>query len=329
MMRALVDAPELHAGLLAGLVLLVVLVPVCLLGGMRRGHGREGTGTRAPVLPLLGPAIVGGTVAVIAGWGPFEEIWPVPARVPAGLAVLWLAGEVARRTSRPGLVGPAIAVVGGALLVEPRAHFPDWVTALLLVGPGLAGAAAADLDRRGAAFGIGTILFAISTVALYTTVPDTELVLPLLGVTAPLVVLAWPAARARLGSGGAYAAAGLFLWIGVLEGSGREGSIVGGAAALGVLVAEPVGRALASRRRDRTRVTRQPNPGALVAAQVVVAAWTARVAGMLDEPLLALAVALPAAVAAVAVGVRFGLAEPGPRTAPPRRRAPVDRSRVR
>jgi hypothetical protein len=324
-MRALVDAAELHAGLLAGLVLLVVLVPVRLLGGARR----ESRSTRELVPSLLGPAIVVGTVAAIAGWGPFEEIWSVPARVVAGFGVLWLAGELGGRTSRPGLVGPAIAVVGGALLVEPQAHFPDWVTALLLVGPGLAGAAAADLDRRGAAFGIGTILFAISTVALYTTVPDTELVLPLLGVTVPLVVLAWPVARARLGNGGAYAAVGLFLWIGVLEGSGREGSIVGGAAALGVLVAEPVGRALAGRRRDRTRVTRQPNPGALVAAQVVVAAWTARVAGMLDEPGLALAVALPAAVAAVAVGVRFGLAEPGPRTAPPRRRAPVDRSRVR
>jgi hypothetical protein len=147
------------------------------------------------------------------------------------------------------------------------------------------------------------VLFAIALGGMYVTVPDTELVRVALGVAVPVTLLAWPITMAKLGRGGSYAAAGLFLWIAVMEGVGRWGSTVGAAACLGVLVAEPIGRLVGSRRRVGRR--RRPTPAAaaypavLVAVQLVLVIYFARVAGF--QTLAARAAVLVAPVFAVAV----------------------------
>ena len=301
-LRTLIEAPELHAGAIAGAVALLVGALVVL--GLRAG-GR-GTGSRPGI---VGPLLVAATVAAIGGIGPFEQVWPVPARIALALVALWVAGEIGARTAAP--VGAVLALAGGLALVDPAAHFPGWVAAILVLGPAVAGTTAADLDRRDRREGLGPLLLLVSIGALYTTVPDTELALVLLGAAVPVTLLAWPRPWARLGAGGSYAAVGLFLWVATLEGSGRAGSVVGAVATLALLVAEPIGRALA----PHVPVDRLPDwtapeadgrvpKVALVVAQLLLAAYAARVAGLVDSPLVALALALPVLAIGTAVGAR-------------------------
>src|SRR5205085_2473471 len=103
-------------------------------------------------------------------------------------------------------------------------------------------------DRHFGAAGWSLPFYAISVAGVYFTVPDTERALALLGVAIPLALLGWPVAFASLGSGGAYAAVGALIWTAASESSGREASFVGAIGCLGLLVADPMARALGRRR---------------------------------------------------------------------------------
>jgi hypothetical protein len=97
-------------------------------------------------------------------------------------------------------------------------------------------------DRRWGNTGCTPVLLAISVVGLYYTVPDPGDALVVLGVALPIAMLGWPWPVARLGSTGGFAVAGLLAWVVVRGGSGRQSSIVGGMACLGLLAIEPVAR---------------------------------------------------------------------------------------
>jgi hypothetical protein len=310
-LRTLIRAPELHAGLVAGVAALVV---GALVVAARRARGPR---TARPG-GIVGPAVVVATLAAFGGLGRFAEVGSVPARVVCALAGLWLAGEIGSRTARP--VGAALALIAGVGLVDPSANSAIWIIAIVVLGPALAGSAVADFDRRASPSGLGPQLLLISIVGLYATVPDTELVLVLLGAMLPITLLAWPQVFARVGSGGAYAAIGLFLWISTIEGAGRPGSIVGAVATLALLVAEPVGRFVASR-AHADRLLECPTVGRLraggfVVMQLLLAAYAARVAGRVDDPIVALVLALPGVAIGVAVGSRASLGPPRARTRP-------------
>lgn len=297
--RKLLEAPELHAGLVAGVVVLVV--GALLLSELAaRGAPRPG---------IFGPALVVATVGALAGSGRLDGAGPVPTRVVVALVLLWIAGEIGARTSLA--IGAVLAVAGGLALVAPADEPSTWVTALLVLGPALAGTAVAEFDRRAAHPGLGPQLLAVSILGLYACVPDTELVLALLGAAIPLLLLTWPRVLTRLGPGGSYAAIGLFLWIATVGGAGRPGSIVGAVAALGLLVAEPVGRLLASR-STRTPGSRDRAAGrltvvAFLVVQVLLALYAARVAGRVEAPAVAAALALPILVVGVLIGARAGV----------------------
>ena len=77
---------------------------------------------------------------------------------------------------------------------------------------------------------------------VYLAVPDTELARAMLGVAVPFVFLSVPRPLSPLGPAGSAAIAGLFSWVVVVGGRGRPGSVVGGLATIGILVAEPLGR---------------------------------------------------------------------------------------
>jgi len=296
--RNLLEAPELRAGLVAGVVVLVVGA-LLLWGLATRGAPRPG---------IFGPALVVATVGALAGSGRLDGGGPVPTRVVMALVLLWIAGELGTRTSLA--LGAVLAVAGGLALV-PADRPSTWVTALLVLGPALAGTAVAEFDRRAAHTGLGPQLLAVSILGLYACVPDTELVLALLGAAIPLLLLTWPRVLTRLGPGGSYAAIGLFLWIATVGGAGRPGSIVGAVAALGLLVAEPVGRLLASR-STRTPGSRDRAAGrltvvAFLVVQVLLALYAARVAGRVEAPAVAAALALPILVVGVLIGARAGV----------------------
>jgi hypothetical protein len=296
-LRNLVDAPELRSGLFVGAV--VAAVSALVLGELHR-RARDD----APA-GVFGALLVAATLAALWASGRVDGIGPVPVRVGVAMLVLWIAGEVgARATRRLGwLLGPVLALVGGVLLVDPSHRPPAWVIVILVLGPAIGGTAAADLDRRQGRSGLAPQLLVVSILGLYACVPDTELVLALLGVALPLALLTWPRVRARLGAGGAYAAVGLFCWISTVEGAARPGSIVGAIAALGLLVAEPAGRAVASRRNPR----RGLRPVVVLLIQVVVVAYAARVAGRVDDAIVAAALAAPALVIGGLVGARASI----------------------
>ncbi len=308
-LRTLIDAPELRAGLVAGFVALVtcaLVVGAWFLVARRARGGRDGGIRAVTVLGIVGPALVVATLVGLSGSGRFDEVWAVPTGVVVGLGTLWLAGEVGSRTAP--LVGGVLALVGGVILAGSTTPVPPpaWITVVLVFGPALAGTGVADFDRRRSGSGLGPQLLLISILGLYATVPDTELVLVLLGAMVPLALLAWPRVWGRLGAGGAFAVTGVFLWITTIEGAPRGGSIVGGVATLALLLAEPVGRLVA------TPAAPDGAPDAstggrlggfsFVVVQLLLTGYAACVAGRVGDPLVAVLLTVPA----LAIGVAFG-----------------------
>jgi hypothetical protein len=274
------------------------------------------------------PAAVAGLALAVAG------VVAVTLRVRAeiGLAVALgiLAGggaalEWARTAaSRPfAVLGTAAGLAlgtAGVLLMHPGpVPRPVLVAATLA-----AGALLADFDRRWRDRGLTPALLAVTTAGIYLAVPDVEAALPVLGVALPLALLGAPAAVGQAGgsggpmrpsllaAAGAYAAAGLLVWITVTGSAGRPGAFIGGLACLGVLVVEPPARRLSRRGRDQPA----PPPGRRVAlavliSQIVLAAVAARVVarpvsvvGALALAAFELVLALAVTVAALSYGER-------------------------
>jgi hypothetical protein len=302
----LVGTTEFAIGLLMGSVAFLVALPAALgLGVLFPARGRRPG--------LVGPVFAVASVFALNGNLGTDEIASVPGDVVLGLLLVWLAGTIGAATRYPWAVGPIASLPGGFLIAGANAGLADgWVPVLIVLGIAVVGGTAADLDRRGARYGLGPLLFVIAVVGIYFTVPDTELMRAIVGVALPLVLLAWPYAAAALGAGGAYAAVGLLLWIAPIEGIGRPGAIVGVVGAFALLVGEPLGRALVPWLRGRVRLIQFPigHPRALVVgSQVVLTLYAARVAGTAQSAFAAVLLMIPALAVSVAFGVFLVLPE--------------------
>ena len=106
----------------------------------------------------------------------------------------------------------------------------------------VAAVAIRDFDAMKGDHGAPWMLIAISAAGVYLAVPDTELARVLLGVALPFVLLSIPNALSPIGPAGSAAVAGVFTWVIFVGGRGRPGSVIGGLATLGLLLAEPLGR---------------------------------------------------------------------------------------
>jgi hypothetical protein len=256
--------------------------------------------------PVAGLAVAGaGAIALRATHG-------LPGDLLLGLVVLAGAGIIADVLGRPVLAGALLAIPGALLIGRTVPATPSWSAALAVVAIVGGGACVASFDARHGARGLGPPLFALAAAGVYFTVPDTEHALVLLGAALPLVLSSWPLPLTRLGSGGAYAATGLLAWTTATDGVARPASIVGGMASLGLLVAEPVGRAIG---RSGAGLGPRPSPIDHLRNTWVAALWigvaqlcivlvTSRVAGLRDE--LAPAVLISAGVlTSVAIGCAF------------------------
>jgi hypothetical protein len=159
----------------------------------------------------------------------------------AGAAADWVA------TLWPPLLllGAGFALPGASLLTtNTDLPSPHWVHTLVIVTVTIGGTLVADFDRRHRDRGWAPMMFAVSALGVYFTVPDTERAMLLLGAALPIVMLGWPFPLASFGGVGSYSCVGALAWVSAFDGRGRLSAIVGGMACLGLLVAEPVARLL-------------------------------------------------------------------------------------
>ena len=154
--------------------------------------------TRRTPWGLVGPAWVLGSLLALDGWLRFDHLVDIPAQLLWGLLAVAAANELASHTPNPKILG-CLLVLPGAYLVATSTDFggPDWVVPLVTVTITLGAPMAADLDRRGARLGLGPVLWLITVFGVYVTVPDTELIRPLVGVAIPLALCGWPLRVAR------------------------------------------------------------------------------------------------------------------------------------
>jgi hypothetical protein len=237
-----------------------------------------------------------------------------PAGFVAGLVLLAVGGAVAAR-ARPRVAtawyvsflrtGAALLPGVVVLVAVFPVHDPTWVRLAVGASVLIATPLVHDYDATHGARGAPFLLLLVSALAVYYTVPDTELPLVLLGCCIPLALLSVPQPLRRLGPAGTAAAIGVYAWVVVVGGRGRAGSVIAGIAALGILVVEPLARrvprsttALGKKRRQRTRRsdTWLLVIGVAAIAQVALGMYCAKIAGRESDTTLAALMTAPALV---------------------------------
>lgn len=277
-------------GLAIGALALLAGVVVAALWRRRRGRP-------CPVAGLL--------IAAAGGAALLQSQRPMLGLVP-GLVALAVAGVVVDAVPRLRSLLPVLALPGAWLVATGVEVSQAW--APLAVGVAVAGGGAlvADFDGRWSVRPLGPALMVVSLAGVFLTVPETREALPVLGAALPLAVLGWPASLASLGAGGSLSSTALLAWTVAQGGTFRDTALVGGLACLGMLVAEPLGRLVGPHRRRH----RLPRPSwvlaAVLVAHAVVVLVAARVAGLGDDLVTAVAVAalVLAAGAAASLAIR-------------------------
>lgn len=264
----------------------VVLGSVALVVVLITARAREDAGDESPA-PIVGLLIAGAGAVAIASSS------ELPWRVVLGLALL----AASRSLRIPAFLFVPLALGGGVVVASAVPNGPWWIGPALVGTVTIGGLAAASFDRRSAASGLGPVLFALSSVGVYVTVPETNAALALVGVSVPLAFAGWPRVHARLGDAGVLAAVGLLGWVAATGGTPRPSAVIGGLACLGVLVVEPASRALLGARG----AGRVPAKWAVAALHVVAVLLVARVAGLRSSAAAALIVASAVLVAASVV----------------------------
>jgi hypothetical protein len=272
-LNSLIDRPQFHAALVAGLLLLAVLAPLALERA-RRGRSAGVAGIGFTLAAVIG----------ITGAGPFPGHRHVPAAFVGGLVLAFVLTAFARRVAGTGTGGALLLAVaaapGAAVVAGSLTGVAGWVRAVVALTGALAGAGAADFDHAWRGRGLGPVLVLVTAGAVYSTVPDTEGARALVGAALPLAVLAWPTLQASLGASGAVTSMCVIAWVVGQDGAARPGAVIGGAGAVGLFVLEPITRRI--RPTTRPRAVESPALEAihLVGIQVVVAFGAARFAGL-------------------------------------------------
>jgi hypothetical protein len=339
--RTALEAPELHIGLLRGLVAAAAVGVLAILSVAlrslvsRRWLRRLRISASSRRLPgLVGPGFV---VASVVSLGALQNsllpmtkaagtVPALPSSVVMGLALVWAGVAVAGLTPLPLPAGMLLALPGAWRLVAGHDFVgPSWIPWLIVLGTAIGGPLAAETDRDLARTGLTPVMWLVVVGAVYSTVPDTELALVLLGVAIPLALLGLPFRLARMGDGGIAASIGLLLWMAAQEGWPRPGSLVGTIGALALFTTLPIGHRLRRWFRFELHWSRRRRAFAVVAVQFVLAMWAARVAGLAFGAVEAMARLVPA----VAAGIAFGIALPmGRRRVPRSGRSSRSRSRT-
>jgi hypothetical protein len=233
-----------------------------------------------------------GVVAVVATVVGFRAQYTTTGRFLLGLALLavggGLAGHLRHRVLHVVVAAPGAAFVAWSLPHVVAGWIKVFVFFVIMFGAPLV----AGTDRR--AVRVVPALAAVSALGVYACVPDTEFARILVGGFVAAAFIGFDP-KLRAISFGTFPAVGVIAWTVGLEGYGRPGSVVGGAACLGALLLVPV-----VWRRVTVESPWAPAAWALAAVHVGLVAWCARVAGFRHGRGAALALAiLGYAVAAV------------------------------
>jgi hypothetical protein len=254
-------------GIAAGSVAFVALVAIALL--VRCSPRR-----RRAIPALAGFALVAAGLVALDWSGPRSLLTD---RLVGGLVLMGLGPALAAILLPPrpmARVVAALAAVPGAVVVAQAAALYnrfDWIEPFVVVTAVVGGALVRDFDVANARVGLAPLLVAVSALGIYSTSPDTEQILVVVGVAVPVVFAGWPKVLAAIGPG-AYALTGLIAWAGAVGGRGRPGAVVGALGCLGIFLVEPV-----VRRAWRGRARRPDGWSSLVRLLVV----TIHVAGVL------------------------------------------------
>lgn len=241
-------------------------------------------GRDAPPPPIGGGLFAAAVLVVL--WVEFD----VPLAVVLGCTAM--VGGVVLGTA---LWDRALAALPGAAIVIYFGDAASRAAAVVVIVTIAIGAAfATDFDAAFRKSAIGMPLLAGSIVGVLVTVPDTERAFALFGVSIPLILLGWPRPIVSLGPGVA-AAAGIIGWAAAIAGTGRPGAAIGAIASLGLMVSEPIGRRVAKRPSALIRLAEAGPLLSLivVAAHGVLVFGAARIAGLREGALPAIALSLP------------------------------------
>ena len=216
----------------------------------------------------------------------------------ASLGALAIGGWMSRPPSGSARApfGWALVAIGSVALVW-RGGFPEigWLLVLAPVAIVAIGSTLAAWSTRLPQELVGVML-AITAFGIWVTVPETEVARALLGASLPMAFATIrPFGGAKFGYAGAFALAGILVWVVATGGEARPASVVGGWACIGALAVLPHYRPapvwFVGRRRTLTVL--------LHGFLVVVAS---RVIGLWESGAVALV-----AVAIVGVGMYFVL----------------------
>ena len=260
---------DFRAGVAFGAVGVLVL-----LAARRRDHP----------LPVWG---IVATAAVIAAGGGLTVRHP---GVIAGLGLLALGGMIMDRIP----VGGWVMVVAGSVAVAVASGlvYDDlWIkvaTAPFIVAAGWLVSRIDDLHGES---GIPALMVGGMAFGVWATIPEPNLGRVILGVTATVMLAAWPLRRARIGTAGAYALVGLLAVAIAVGGEDRFGSVVGGWATIGAFSVAILGT-----HAGRIR------PWWLLALHAGSVLVVSRVAGLQDSPYVAAAIAGPALIVTIVFG---------------------------
>jgi hypothetical protein len=264
----------------------------------------------------LDPLPIGGLLITGAFVEAMRETGRLVPGLAVGLAMLAVAGVVADVSGHRAFVLAALTVPGAwVLATHAGLGNVGWVKAMVAGSVVVGAPLAASLDARAGPDGLGPVLFAISTIGVYFTIPDTDVGLALFPIAALLALAAWPRPLVSLGAGTA-AAVGTLVWVSAVGGLGRSTAVIGGVACLGLLIAEPLGRLMAARHRRALGGERHDTwylggerhdtwyVGVVALVQLVVVYVASRVAGVRTRVGAAVAIAtldlgLVAVIAAV------------------------------
>jgi hypothetical protein len=229
----MVDPPrELVVGALAAAATLAVVLVAGHL--VRRTRGRRSLVVESGVVFVVGSLL--GT----------RDMGYLVATVTAGSAVLLVAGIVGTR-ARP--LGYALVPIGAWLVLgDDAASLSSTGRVVGAIGASVVALLVAAEDRANRDT---VVLLALSAFGIALCVPDTEVAFVAAGAVAVAALPALVGLPVRLGIAAA-AATGVLLWATTTGGAGRDASIAGAVASMGVLVVEPLVNVV---RSSRVRAT--------------------------------------------------------------------------